>query len=96
VAPPALQLLLGEQPADTQTCFVASHVHPLGQAPQSSLPSQPSPIVPQYWPPVNAHATFVQLGLPQMPATFAPQTMPAGQAVPQSTEPPQPSPIMPQ
>jgi hypothetical protein len=96
VAPAALQVLLGVQLAAMQMCFVVSHVLPIGHAPQSSEPSQPSPIVPQYWPPLNVHETFVQLGLPHTPLTFAPHAVPIGQVVPQSVPPPQPSPIVPQ
>ena len=77
-------------------CLVASQALPAGQAPQSSECSQPSPIVPQYWPPWNVHDIGVQLGLPQIPCTFAPQAWPAGQVLPQSTMPPQPSPTTPQ
>ena len=79
-----------------QTWWVVSQVLPAGHAPQSCELSQPSPTTPQYWPPVNAQETLVQLGLPQMPATLAPQTNPAGQLDPQFAEPPQPSPIVPQ
>ena len=79
-----------------QMCFAVSHVLPIGQAPQSWAPSQPSPMVPQYWPPENVHETLVQWGLPQTPLTLAPHAVPVGQVVPQSAEPPQPSPIVPQ
>ena len=88
--------MVGVQFAETQTCWVALQVWPDGQAPQSSEPSQPSPMTPQYRPPVNVQATFVQLGLPHTLVTLAPQTVPAGQLEPQLTDPPQPSPIVPQ
>ena len=81
------------------THWFISHVHPgvVQVVPQSSFPpGQPLPITPQYWPPENVHETFVQFGLPQMPGTFAPQAVPAGQLVPQDAAPPQPSPIVPQ
>ena len=91
-----MQLVFGVQPGVTQMCFVPSQVVPVGHAPQSFELSQPSPMTPQYWPPVNVHATLAQLALPQMPATLAPQVVPAGQVVPQAVEPPQPSPIVPQ
>jgi hypothetical protein len=96
VTPDAVQLVPGVQFADTHTCWVVLQVDPVGQAPQSSEPSQPSPMTPQYWPPVKVQATFVQLGLPQTLATLAPQTVPVGQVVGQLTAPPQPSPIVPQ
>lgn len=36
----------------------ASHDHPAGQfEPQSRVPTQPSPITPQYWPPSGLHET---------------------------------------
>jgi hypothetical protein len=53
-------------------------------------------MIPQYCPPVKVHETFVQLGLPQIPATLAPHMVPVGQVVPQFVAPPQPSPIVPQ
>jgi hypothetical protein len=77
-------------------CFLGSQAVPVGQAPQSLEPSHPSPMVPQYCPPANVQETLVQLGLPQIPATLALQTVPAEQAVLQVIEPPHPSPITPQ
>src|SRR4051812_21768317 len=79
-----------------QTCWVVSQVLPAGHAPQSCELSQPSPTTPQYWPPVKAQETLVQLGLPQMLALLAPLPSPAGQVEPQLAVPPQPSPIVPQ
>jgi hypothetical protein len=73
-----------------------SHVLFAGHAPQFSEPSQPSPITPQYCPPAKVQEIFVQLVLPQMPATLAPHAVPAGQVVPQLVAPPHPSPIVPQ
>ncbi len=96
MAPATEQPVLGVQFAATQTCLVESQLLPDGQAPQSCEPSQPFPMTPQYCPPENVQESFVQLGLPQTPATFAPQTVPAGQLVPQLTAPPQPSPMVPQ
>ena len=87
---------VGAQPGGKQMCLVGSQKVPVGHAPQSIDRSQPSPIVPQYWPPWNAHESAVQLGLPQMPATLAPQLVPVGQALPQSTDALQPSPTTPQ
>ena len=88
--------MLGVQPAAMQMCLLALQVWPDGQAPQSSEPSQPLPMTPQYWPPANVQAIFVQFGLPQTPVTLAPQTVPLGQVEPQASPPPQPSPIVPQ
>src|SRR5579871_166138 len=69
---------------------------PFAQAPQSCTPPQPSPIIPQYCPPVGVQLTFLQLGSVQMLATPPePQATPPGQ-VPQSSVPPHPSPILPQ
>src|SRR4051812_11806521 len=76
-------------------------VYPVGQAPQVSVPPQPSPTDPQYWPPLaGLQVPLVQLaggGVPQAPATPPPpQVWPVGQVVPQSSDWPQPSPITPQ
>jgi hypothetical protein len=97
VTPAAVQLLLGEQFGVTQTCFVSSHVSPVGQPPQSRPWPQPSPIVPQYWPPVNEQVAAVQLGAPQRLGTpEPPHVSGAVHVLPQSTGRPQPSPIVPQ
>jgi hypothetical protein len=96
VAPGTEQLVWGTQPFVTHTCFCESQLDPVGQLPQFCSPSQPSPMTPQYCPPAKAHEHFVQLVLPQMPATLAPQAVPGGQVVPQFVAPPQPSPIVPQ
>jgi hypothetical protein len=62
--------------------------------PQSKLPPQPSPMVPQYWPPLAAvQVPFVQLA--GMHTLFALHTWPEGQS-PQGKDPPQPSPTVPQ
>jgi hypothetical protein len=79
------------RPAPPQVCVPA-------QAPQSRVLPQPSPILPQYWPPVGVQVNAVHdpAGAPHtlgMPAP--PQLWPAGQA-PQSRVLPQPSPILPQ
>src|SRR5688572_15523821 len=71
---------------------------PSSQAPQSSKPPQPLPIVPQYWPPPSGrHANGVQPSV--VPHTFSrpppPQVQPPSQPM-QSSTPPQPSPITPQ
>src|SRR5436190_558913 len=60
---------------------------------QSSGPPQPSPIIPQYWPP----PAIAQVSGMQPAGTHSPplQTWPPAQA-PQSSERPQPSPIGPQ
>ena len=64
---------------------------------QFKLPPQPSPIVPQYWPPpVGLQVIFLQLGSPQTLATPWPAQVAGAVQAPQSIEPPQPSPIMPQ
>jgi len=70
---------------------------PAGQVPQSSWPPQPSPTVPQYFPPVCWQVMGVQVpGVAlQTFATLAPQVCPAGQ-VPQFIWPPQPLPTVPQ
>jgi len=97
VAPGTEQLVtLGVQPGGRQMCFVGSQNLPEGQLPQSSAPSQPSPMLPQYWPPWKLQVSLLQFGLPQTPATLALQAVPAGQLLPQSMLPLQPSPITPQ
>ena len=71
---------------------------PLAHAPQSRVPPQLLPMVPQYWPPIGVHVMGTQSGSLQTLATpevAVPQTPLFGQ-VPQSRVPPQPSPIMPQ
>ena len=73
-------------------------VWPVGQLfPQSTAPPQPSPIVPQYWPPGSEQ---VRLGVhPTWPQTWAtpppPQAWPVGQS-PQSICASQPLPTTPQ
>jgi hypothetical protein len=71
---------------------------PPGQAaPQSRVPPQPSPIVPQYWPPpAGVQEIFWQLGSPQTPATPRPPHDAGAVQAPQSNIPPQPSPMTPQ
>lgn len=73
----------------------AVHTPAFGQGVlQSRLPPQPSPMVPQYWPPFDAvHVPGVQLAGTQ--TLLALQTWPDGQA-PQGRLPPQPSPTVPQ
>ena len=76
-------------------------VSPPGQAlPQSMVPPQPSPILPQYCPPpAGVQVSFLQPGSPQTPGWVPPAAPPqiAGAAqVPQSRVPPQPSPTTPQ
>ena len=88
--------MVGVHPALMQMCLFGSHAEPVGQPPQSIELSQPSPMLPQYWPPENVQESFVQFGLPHTPLTLAPQAVPVGHVVPQSAEPPQPSPIVPQ
>src|SRR5262249_39055563 len=65
--------------------------------PQSMVPPQPSPIVPQYWPPPGAvHVPFVQLaGWQTLARPPPPHTPPSAQA-PHWSVPPHPSPIVPQ
>jgi hypothetical protein len=86
----------GVHPGGRQMCLVESQKVPDGQEPQSTEPSQPSPIVPQYCPPENVHDDFVQLGLPHMFGTFGPQVWPEGQLLLQLIDPLQPSPMTPQ
>jgi len=71
---------------------------PIGQVVgQFSVPPQPSPIVPQYWPPpASVQVIFLQLGSPQTLATPWPPQVAGAVQFPQSSDPPQPSPIMPQ
>src|SRR4029077_49174 len=68
---------------------------PFVQAPQLRTPPQPSPMVPQYCPPIGVQVAFTQVGSLQTFATPAPQVPPFGQVM-QSSVPPQPSPMMPQ
>ena len=71
---------------------------PIGQVVgQVSVPPQPSPIVPQYWPPpAGVQVIFLQLGSPQTLATPWPAHVAGAGQVPQSSDPPQPSPMVPQ
>src|SRR5580765_1786167 len=71
---------------------------PIGQvAGQFRVPPQPSPIVPQYWPPpVGLQVIFLQFGSPQTLGTFWPPQVAGAVQAPQSSERPQPSPIVPQ
>src|SRR5664280_874870 len=85
-------------PGHTFGELLAPQTPALGQVvPQSSERPQPSPIVPQYWPPLAAvQPLATQFGSKHkllMPPP--PQTPPFAQ-VPQSRLPPQPSPIVPQ
>ena len=88
--------MFGLQPDATQMCVMGSQVAPVGHTLQSLEPSQPSPMIPQYWPPAKVQEDFVQLGFPQISGTLAPQSVPAGQLVLQLVEPPHPSPMVPQ
>src|SRR5437764_573684 len=61
---------------------------PFAQAPQSSVPPQPSPILPQYWPPGGMQ--LVTDGVQAPPAPPEPPTAPPAPvlpAVPSSTAP---------
>jgi hypothetical protein len=85
-------------PPQTPAIPPPPHVCPAGQGVlQVTLPPQPFPMTPQYWPPTGVQLMGVQLagphtwGIPEPP-----QAWPAGQVVPQSSEPPHPSPITPQ
>jgi hypothetical protein len=82
----------GQTPVDGP---VVGQAMALAQAPQLSVPPQPSPIVPQYWPPIGVQVIGLQVGSLQTSATLAPQVPPFGQ-LPQSSVPPQPSPMLPQ
>jgi hypothetical protein len=86
----------GVHPGGRQMCLFGSQNVPDGQEPQLREPSQPSPIVPQYWPPRNVHDSFVQFGLPHMFGTFGPHVCPEGQPLLQLIDPLQPSPMTPQ
>ena len=78
-------------------CFCESQAVPVGHTPQSSACAQPSPMVPQYWPPANWQVAGVQLGFPHRLATpDPPQVSFVAQALPQSIGRPQPSLIAPQ
>jgi hypothetical protein len=78
-------------------CFCGSQVVPVGHEPHASVCPQPSPTVPQYWPPANVQLVGVQLGLPHRFGTpEPPQVSGAVQSFPQSISRPQPSPIFPQ
>jgi hypothetical protein len=85
-----------------QTCAVrAPHTWPAGHVlPQSTVPPQPLPMTPQYWP--FACVQLIGVHAPESgaaPHTFGvpapPQVWPPEQP-PQSIEPPQPSPTTPQ
>src|SRR4051812_30482928 len=71
---------------------------PMGQdTPQSSARPQPSPMTPQYWPPVATMQLIgLQPGSPQTPGTPPPPQVAGAVQAPQSIAPPQPSPITPQ
>ena len=73
------------------------HTCPFGQAPQSSVRPQPSPMLSQYRaPPAAMQVPAVQLFGAQVFATPAPpQVEPVGQS-PHGSVPPQPSPMVPQ
>ena len=77
---------------------VVAHPMPLAQVPQSSVPPQPLPITPQYWPPFGVQESGVQLAAvaPQTPVMPPPPQVSAPEQAPQSSVPPQPSPIEPQ
>jgi hypothetical protein len=63
--------------------------------PQSTPRPQPSPMVPQYVPPLTEQLVIdgEQVASPQTPGTKAPQACPIGHS-PQSNVPPHPSPIL--
>src|SRR5262245_53348021 len=73
-------------------------VSPAGQAPQSRVPPQPSPTIPQYLPPggVQVTAWHIPPPVPQTLATPPPPQVSVPERPPQSIRRPQPSPIMPQ
>jgi len=77
---------------------VVAQATPPGQAPQSSVPPQPFPMTPQYWPPFCVQLTGVQLAAvaPQTPVMPPPPQVSAPVQAPQSRMPPHPSPIEPQ
>src|SRR6516162_1638519 len=84
-----------------QTCAavpVVAQAMPLAQAPQSSVPPQPLPITPQYWPPFGVQLTGVQLAAvaPHTPSIPPPPQVSAPVQPLQVSVPPQPSPIEPQ
>src|SRR5262245_18932669 len=61
------------------------------------LPPQPSPMAPQYCPPIDLHGSGTQAGSRQtLGSTPGPPQVPAFGQTPQSRDPPQPSPIIPQ
>ena len=71
---------------------------PFGQAvPQSSVPPQPSPMTPQYWPPpAGMQVIGLQPGSPQTPGDAAARAGRGRLAAAAVEMPPQPSPIVPQ
>src|SRR5690242_6538297 len=73
---------------------------PVGHAVgHSTVPPQPLPIVPQYWPPpagLQLMGVQALAGAPHTPAMPPPPQVWGAPQPPQSTVPPQPSPIMPQ
>ena len=80
-----------------QTWLVASHAMPVGQSPQARLWPQPSPMLPQYWPPATEQVCGTQAGSPQtLGMPVPPQVSGAVQVSPHTIGWPQPSPIVPQ
>jgi hypothetical protein len=98
-----LQVVFMQEGPPRHTLPVSGHPQPLPEAeqsvPQLSEPPQPSPTVPQYWPPAaGLQVIFEQLVPPtHMLLLPHPQPLPdAEQSVPQLSELPQPSPTIPQ
>jgi len=100
--PLALLQVTGRQPGPPTQELLLPHTQPLPAAEQSvpqltELP-QPSPMVPQYWPPVaGLQVRGVQPAVGPALHRLLWQVQPVfGQVVPQSSELPQPSPMTPQ
>jgi hypothetical protein len=99
----SLQVVFTHPVPPRHTLPLSGHAQPLPAAeqsvPQLSEPPQPSPTVPQYWPPAaGLQVIFEQLVPPtHMLLLPHPQPLPdAEQSVPQLSELPQPSPTIPQ
>ncbi len=69
VAPVQVGITVTDEPG--QMCAeapVVGQAMPFVHAPQSCVPPQPLPMVPQYWPPIGVHEIFGHVGSLQ---TFA-------------------------
>ena len=99
--PLALLQLTFAQPAPPTHAFLLPHSQPLPAVEQSALQvselPQPSPMVPQYWPPeAGLQVSDVQAGAWPLHRLFWQAQPLLVQEVPHSSELPQPSPMVPQ